>query len=398
MSDAGSPYTSSQWQSNFGNSDTPLVIDENQSSTGMFSLFHDSWNAFPTFALIDHTMTVRAKPWTLDSNSNTSSCDGTNATISGWSGGSTSSFIQQLLDECGSLCEECSGTTDTDGDGIADECDDCNNMSGDTNDDLTVDILDIVTVVNIILNGGLNSSNYTECELIDANFNNDSSINVLDIIQIINLILGSNRMHADVNGHTDLYLSSRGDDLIISVDSSTPISGLQISFHADHMLDITLNDNSSDIYTGINVYNGIETFVGFSMENSPFDEGLEIRVEGGYYLTAEDMDIVVSSTLGTSVDVDWNSPEIQSFSIDNMYPNPFNPSTEINYTVDHDGNMTIAVYNILGQQITELYSGYQDLGSHKILWNADNIPSGVYYVNISHENGQSESMKAVLLK
>ena len=134
-------------------------------------------------------MTVRAKPWTLDSNSNTNSCDGTNNTIDGWSGGSTTNFIQQLIDECGSLCEPCSGTVDSDGDGILDECDDCYNSAGDTNEDAIVDILDIVTVVNIILNGGINSQNYTACEISNANFNGDSSINVLDIIQIINLIL-----------------------------------------------------------------------------------------------------------------------------------------------------------------------------------------------------------------
>ena len=78
----------------------------------MFSLLHDSWNAFPTFAIIDHTMTVRAKPWTLSSNSNTNSCDGNSNTINGFSGGNTSNFIQQLVDECGSLCEPCSGTID----------------------------------------------------------------------------------------------------------------------------------------------------------------------------------------------------------------------------------------------------------------------------------------------
>ena len=59
---------------------------------GLFERLHDSWNAFPTFAIIDHTMTVRAKPWTLDSNTNSNSCDGTNSTINGWSGGSTSDF------------------------------------------------------------------------------------------------------------------------------------------------------------------------------------------------------------------------------------------------------------------------------------------------------------------
>ena len=191
LSDPGQPYSCESWQTSFGNSEAPLVIDENQSSTGLFSLLHDSWNAFPTFAIIDHTMTVRVKPWTLDSNTNSNSCDGSNATIDGFSGGDTDDFLMQLINECGSLCEPCSGTIDSDGDGIADECDDCNNMSGDPNDDMVVDILDIVSVVNIILNGGANSPNYTDCELADANYNGDTLINVLDIIQIINLILGN---------------------------------------------------------------------------------------------------------------------------------------------------------------------------------------------------------------
>ena len=125
---------------------------------------------------------------------------------------------------------------------------------------------------------------------------------------------------------------------------------------------------------------------------------LEITIEGGYYLGVDDMDIILSSTSGQSVDVDWNSPELKSFSIDKMFPNPFNPSTEINYTVEHDGYLNIVVYNLLGQQVAELYNGYQELGPHKVLWNAENISSGVYYVNITHENGHSESMKAVLLK
>ena len=43
--------------------------------------------------------------------------------------------------------------------------------------------------LEIILNGGINSPNYTTCEMSNANFNSDNLINVLDIIQIINLIL-----------------------------------------------------------------------------------------------------------------------------------------------------------------------------------------------------------------
>ena len=115
LSDAGQPYSCESWQSNFGTSDAPLVLDENQSSIGLFSMLHDSWNAFPTFAILDHTMTVRAKPWTLDSNGNSNNCDGSSSTINGWSGGDTNDFLQQLVDECGPLCEPCSGIEDSDG-------------------------------------------------------------------------------------------------------------------------------------------------------------------------------------------------------------------------------------------------------------------------------------------
>ena len=52
---------------------------------------------FSAYVLIDHTMTVRAKPWTLDSNSNSNNCDGSNNTIDGWSGGDTNDFLQQLV-------------------------------------------------------------------------------------------------------------------------------------------------------------------------------------------------------------------------------------------------------------------------------------------------------------
>lgn len=207
MSDQGQPYSCESWQSSFGSVDAPLVIDENQSSTGMFSLFHDSYNAFPTFAILDHTMTVRGKPWTLSNNGNSNSCDGTSSLLNGWSGGSTESFIQQLIDECGVLCEgnpdidgdgintsddNCPSVPnpnqqDSDGDGLGDLCDDCLNLAGDLNSDSVVDVLDIVNLVNIIL---VVNNTPTDCELSNADFNSDGIINVQDIILVINTILG----------------------------------------------------------------------------------------------------------------------------------------------------------------------------------------------------------------
>ena len=77
---------------------------------------------------------------------------------------------------------------DTDGDGVGDECDDCMNLLGDPNDDMIIDILDIVTVVNMVLTGGANSPNFTDCAKTDADMTEDGNINILDVIQILSLI------------------------------------------------------------------------------------------------------------------------------------------------------------------------------------------------------------------
>ena len=60
---------------------------------------------------------------------------------------------------------------DEDGDAIGDVCDDCHNFSGDINDDLSIDIFDIITLVQIILTGGWNSPDYLDCQKADADFN-----------------------------------------------------------------------------------------------------------------------------------------------------------------------------------------------------------------------------------
>ena len=205
-SNSGTSNLSSLGWQNLGIDGIPLVIDQNASSISLFDLLHDSYSAFPTFALIDHTMTLRGKPWTLTSNSNTNSCDGNSSYLDGWSGGNVENFIQQLLDECGVLCEDnpdvdldgvLSGDDncpndynpdqyDADNDNIGDVCDDCNDMAGDINDDLLIDVLDIVSLVNIIL---VVNQNPSECEISDADYNNDSIVNIQDVILVINNIL-----------------------------------------------------------------------------------------------------------------------------------------------------------------------------------------------------------------
>ena len=67
------------------------------------------------------------------------------------------------------------------------QCD--NQLLGDTNNDGSINIIDIVIIVNYILDGDLD---FQDCSIISSDFNNDQELNVLDIIDIINLILSNN--------------------------------------------------------------------------------------------------------------------------------------------------------------------------------------------------------------
>ena len=62
-------------------------------------------------------------------------------------------------------------------------------MSGDINDDMNHDILDVVIAVNMILAGGISSPDFTDCQKLDADIDSNGVINILDVIMLINLIL-----------------------------------------------------------------------------------------------------------------------------------------------------------------------------------------------------------------
>lgn len=84
-------------------------------------------------------------------------------------------------------------------------------------------------------------------------------------------------------------------------------------------------------------------------------------------------------------------------SITSIFPNPFNSSTAIDYTLAQPGEITLSVYNLLGQQVATVYEGTQEAGEHSMVWDASDFPSGVYFARLE-AGGISESMKMVLLK
>ena len=71
------------------------------------------------------------------------------------------------------------------------------------------------------------------------------------------------------------------------------------------------------------------------------------------------------------------------YSISNAYPNPFNPTTEFTYSMPEEGMVNISVYDISGRLVVEIVNGWKNAGVYPAIWNAHDIASGIYMINIS---------------
>ena len=79
------------------------------------------------------------------------------------------------------------------------------------------------------------------------------------------------------------------------------------------------------------------------------------------------------------------------------YPNPFNPTTVIQYALPEAGQVSLKVYNILSQEVASLVEGNQSAGIHQVSFNAHNLPTGIYIARLQ-AGSKVMSMKLQLVK
>ena len=94
-----------------------------------------------------------------------------------------------------------------------------------------------------------------------------------------------------------------------------------------------------------------------------------------------------------------NSIEILpiKYLLENPYPNPFNPVTNIKYSIPENTEVSIRIYGINGNMIEELFNGNQVVGTYNLSWDADNHPSGLYFVKMT-ANSFTKTQKLMLVK
>lgn len=91
----------------------------------------------------------------------------------------------------------------------------------------------------------------------------------------------------------------------------------------------------------------------------------------------------------------------KSFELLRVYPNPFNPSTQIEYSLEQAGTVRLEVFDLQGRLVESLVNTQQQSGTHRIQWLANSQSTGLYFVRIQFENSQSywyDTHKVTLLK
>ena len=128
--------------------------------------------------------------------------------------------------------------------------------------------------------------------------------------------------------------------------------------------------------------------------NNPFDE------DGRFYFwiqgVGDDGESILVRALDSITAVD-EEPHALNFNVAEPRPNPFNPSTVIEYTIPEETRVIIKAYTILGQQAAVIADTQKAAGRHSVTWNASDLPSGVYIVTV-RSGSYFDAKKTLLLK
>lgn len=123
-------------------------------------------------------------------------------------------------------------------------------------------------------------------------------------------------------------------------------------------------------------------------------KGKNIYFAVNYYL-------VNAGPLGSSSDNVWidyftltgkgyGGPDVKSYELNQNFPNPFNPSTEISFSVPQNSDVTIKIYDLTGKEVSTLVKGFYEKGKYSVPFNGSNFASGVYFYKMTATGAAGE--------
>ena len=142
-----------------------------------------------------------------------------------------------------------------------------------------------------------------------------------------------------------------------------------------------------------------------STPNSYSFTDTEVKVNAKYYFKLEDVSTSGETNLHGSVSVITTEKEAAAtkFALGSAYPNPFNPSTTINFSLAEEAKVQINIYDMAGNLVNTLTNNDYATGNYNVVWNAvdfnsNPVSAGIYIYQMTTNTGFSQSEKMILVK
>lgn len=127
--------------------------------------------------------------------------------------------------------------------------------------------------------------------------------------------------------------------------------------------------NFQEVFVDLSAYSGQNIWIGFKYNTDV--------TQDGYYVFLDD--VTVFGTVG----ITQNGSNVpKNFALKQNYPNPFNPVTNISFDLPKTSNVTLTVYNSIGQEVERLVNEVKPAGSYTVDFNASNLSSGIYFYKL----------------
>ena len=238
--------------------------------------------------------------------------------------------------------------------------------------------------------------------LVDIDYDNDLDLFVGELEDAD----GHVRFYRNIGDSTRYDYALENDNLIGSYD--TDMLPCLYDIDDDDDYDLFVGENNRILYfenTGspfnFNFTLVTDTFA--NIYNTPgacYPNFADIDGDDDYDLFIGEIDGGLRFYRNVTVGVNDNPSSINpiTFSLQNPYPNPFNASTTIRFTLDRALPVRVVVYNGLGQHIETLIDGRMSSGQHVINWNASKFSSGIYLITLESNIGFQQTRKVILVK
>lgn len=271
-------------------------------------------------------------------------------------------------------------------------------IRGDANGSYAVDVADVITTINYV------TSQNPQPFLFDAaDVNGDGTINVLDIVGIINIILYGDQGKSDYEQQTAIY-TVENDTLYIN----TPVAlgGLQFSIANCTYDEVELLEAMKG-FEVVHVTNpdGTLTLLAYSMSGKTVPAGKSALMRlGGNELN----DITLSDPNGHNVialkggTVGITDAETLPAQIMKAFPNPFSSEVHLDITIGtqaatlQSGDVTLVFTDIAGRRVHTATVGTPVAGRYSYTWNATAMPKGVYFATLYLNNAAAHTVKLVV--